>query len=71
MKRPEPLSGKSMVTSLQSTRLVDASITTAPAVGATMTAIGVDGATVTEEVEPSCARARLRLLALASDRHTA
>ena len=70
MNSPEPPSGKSMVTSAQSTRLVDASITTAPGVGATVTDIGAPGATLAEE-ETSSARTRLELLPARSDKHNA
>src|SRR5437016_5561540 len=70
MNNPEPPSGKSMVTSAQSTRLVDASITTAPAVGATVTDIGATGATLAEE-ETSSARTRLKLIPARSDKHNA
>ena len=59
-----------MVTSAQSTRLVDASITTAPGVGATVTDIGAPGATLAEE-ETSSARTRLKLLPARSDKHNA
>src|SRR5438552_1480117 len=70
MNSPEPLSGKSIVTSNQSTRLVEASITTAPAVGGIVTDIGVVGATVAGlEVGASSARTRLGALPARNDRH--
>src|SRR5437764_14678067 len=70
MNSPEPLSGKSIVTSNQSTRLVEASITTAPAVGGIVTDIGVVGATVAGlEVGASSERTRLGALPARNDRH--